>query len=73
MKLARLYDARRMVPQAEYLYKSTLTINIDTFGEQHLEVAKVMEELSGFYRKIGKQNEANWLQRRAEQIRSAKQ
>jgi len=32
-----------------------------------------MEELSGFYRKEGKQEEANWLQQRAEQIRSAKQ
>jgi tetratricopeptide (TPR) repeat protein len=73
LNLARLYHANGFIPQSEYLYKRSLTIHLETYGENNLEVAKIMEEMSDFYLKQGRQKEGNWLKNRAAQIRSAKQ
>ena len=41
-----------------------------TLGSAHPNVAIVLENMAGFYKKVGRMDEAKWLEERAKGIRS---
>ena len=67
---ARLNPALGKHADAERLYTQALEAQEDAFGPEHLEMAIVCETMAEFYKKIGKEDEAERLEERARKIRS---
>jgi hypothetical protein len=68
--LALLYDAQGKYAEAEPLLKRSLAIVEKSLGTDHPYVAIVLGNMAVFYRKTGKENEAQSLEERAQSIRS---
>ena len=52
------------------MYKRSLSIKEKVFGPDHPEVAVVCKNMAELYRKIGKKEEADKLEERADRISS---
>lgn len=68
--LALLYQDQGKYAEAEQLYKQALGIAERTLGSEHPQVANIRENMIGFYKKIGKKEEAEKLEERARKTRS---
>jgi hypothetical protein len=72
--LARTADARRghaRYPEADRLYQRALALAEDIFGEQHLEVASILDHLALLKEAEGRFSEAEGFCRRAWRMRAA--
>ena len=58
--------------QAEPLFKRSLAIFEKNFGTDHPNVATILENLAGVYRKANRTSEAQELKDRAAKIRNIK-
>jgi hypothetical protein len=70
--LAGLYEKQGDHAEAESLYKKSLAIMEKALGPNHPHVARSLESLAGFYRRINRDAEAEPLEERAARIRAKK-
>ena len=71
--LGELYRAQSRYAEAEPLYKRSLSILEKALGPDHPDVATVLKDYAGFLREVGKTEEAETMEARAERIRSERQ
>jgi len=55
--------------EAEHIYEDSLEIMLSNLGSNHLNVAKVLDNMAGFYRKMGKPEKASEASEKARLIR----
>jgi tetratricopeptide (TPR) repeat protein len=67
-RLAGLLEIREQIPEAEQLYRRSLTIDEKTFGENHPRVAISLANLAGLMTRAGRAGEAVALAQRSLQI-----
>ena len=70
-KLGKVYDKRGDLQSAESQYELSLEIYQDNFGPDHPEVAGALERYASALRKVEKNDEADKLETKAKEIRSA--
>jgi len=59
--------------EAAKVAEEALKVAEETFGPDHPDAATVLENMAGFYKKIGKKDEAKRLKERAKRIRERNQ
>jgi tetratricopeptide (TPR) repeat protein len=65
-----LYLKQQRYVEAQNIYEDSLEIMLSNLGPDHLNVAKVLTNMSKFYRKMGEIDKANDAKEKAELIRS---
>jgi tetratricopeptide (TPR) repeat protein len=68
--LARLYSSEDKYAQAEPLFKLALTVRDKSLGTYHPDVANVLEDMVGLYKKMGKNDKAKEFEERLFAVRS---
>ncbi|MCX5705604.1 MAG: tetratricopeptide repeat protein [Candidatus Omnitrophica bacterium] len=70
--LPMLYLKETRYAEAVNIYEDSLEIMMSNLGQEHLNVAKVLENMAKFYRKMNKPDKAKEASEKAEFIRSKK-
>ncbi len=70
--MALMYSSQGQYAQAEPLYERSLAILEKALGPNHPFVATGLENMATFFRKTGREKEAETLEKRAAAIRAMK-
>ncbi len=71
-QLPMLYLKQERYSEAANIYEDSLEIMLSNLGPQHLNVAKVLENMEKFYRKMGRPDKADEAAEKARLIRDRK-